>query len=163
MNFLTISCLHSQTFTFLYILHYPLILLLQFLPSFFLYPFHQTISADVLSVVNKVNVEVRDDNIFSCIARFCVRWNKSVRRVAATFAGYFVTFIIFNDSWGISPLREISLICGIPFNLLNTLLSIAAKRKNTNRDNCDVKSYLLTYQTPMAGDLLLFRMKKQEV
>ena len=23
--------------------------------------------------------------------------------------------------------------------------------------------YLLTYQTPMAGDLLLFRMKKQEI
>ena len=24
-------------------------------------------------------------------------------------------------------------------------------------------AYLLTYQTPMAGDLLLFRMKKQEI
>ena len=26
-----------------------------------------------------------------------------------------------------------------------------------------VETYLLTYQTPMAGDLLLFRMKKQEI
>ena len=26
-----------------------------------------------------------------------------------------------------------------------------------------LKPYLLTYQTPMAGDLLLFRMKKQEI
>ena len=26
-----------------------------------------------------------------------------------------------------------------------------------------MKSYLLTYQTPMAGDLLLFRLKKQEI
>ena len=26
-----------------------------------------------------------------------------------------------------------------------------------------LKPYLLTYQTPMSGDLLLFRMKKQEI